>query len=158
NYVKKETGNLPLPLSRGEVWRNDRIKIAYLSADFHRHATAYLMAELFERHDRGRFEIIGVSFGPDDRSEMRARLGAAFDQFLDVRAKSDAEVARLLCELKVDIAVDLKGYTQEARPRILAHRPAPIQVNYLGFPGTMGADFIDYIIADEVVLPFDQQP
>src|SRR5262249_54733732 len=89
---------------------------------------------------------------------MRARLVAAFDQFLDVRAKSDAEVARLLCELKVDIAVDLKGYTQDCRPRILAHRPAPIQVNYLGFPGTMGTEFIDYIIADEIMLPFDQQP
>src|SRR5262249_19594976 len=123
---------------------------------FYQHATAYLMAELFEKHDPGRFEIIGVSFGRDDRSEMRARLIAAFDQFLDVRAKSDAEVARLLSELKVDIAVDLKGYTRDGRPRILAHRPAPIQVNYLGLPGTMGADFIDYIITDEVVLPFDQ--
>ena len=158
NFVKNKVGNLPLPLWRGEAWRSDKIRIAYLSADFHRHATAYLMAELFERHDRTRFEIIGLSFGPDDRSEMRARLVAAFDQFLDVRAKSDAEVAQFLCELKVDIAVDLKGYTQDCRPRILAHRPAPIQVNYLGFPGTMGADFIDYIIADKVVLPFDQQP
>ncbi len=99
-----------------------------------------------------------MSFGPDDRSEMRARLVAAFDQFVDVRGKSDAEVARLLSELKVDIAVDLNGYTRDCRPGILAHRPAPIQVNYLGFPGTMGATFIDYIIADEVVLPFDQQP
>ena len=118
---------------------------------------ACLIAELLERHDSARFEIIGVSCGPDDRSEMRARLVAAFDQFVDVRGKSDAEVARLLSELKVDIAVDLNGYTRDCRPGILAHRPAPIQVNYLGFPGTMGADFIDYIIADEVVLPFDQQ-
>src|SRR5262249_39339191 len=158
NYVKNKIGKVPVSLWRGGGWRNDRIKIAYLSADFHRHATAYLMAELFERHDRARFELIGVSFGPDDRSDMRARLVSAFDRFVDVRAKSDAEVARLLSELKVDIAVDLKGYTQDCRPRILAHRPVPIQVNYLGFPGTMGADFIDYVIADEVVLPFDQQP
>ena len=97
NFVKNKIGNFPFPLWQGEVWRNDRIKIAYLSADFRQHAVAYLMAELLERHDRGRFEIIGLSFGPDDRSEMRARLVAAFDQFLDVRAKSDAEVARLLC-------------------------------------------------------------
>jgi protein O-GlcNAc transferase len=158
NFIKNKIGNFPFPLWRGEVWHNERIKIAYLSADFRRHAVAYLMAELFERHDRARFEIIGVSFSPDDRSEMRARLVAAFDQFFDVREKSDAEVARLLCELKVDIAVDLQGYTRNCRARILAHRPAPIQVNYLGFSGTMGADFIDYVIADKVVLPFDQQP
>src|SRR5262249_6659325 len=158
NFIKNKIGNFPFPLWQGEVWHNGRIKIAYLSADFRRHAVAYLMAGLFERHRRARVEIIGVSCGPDECSEMRARLVAAFDQFLDVRAKSDAEVARLLCELKVDIAVDLQGYTQDCRPCILAHRPAPIQVNYLGFPGTMGADFIDYIIADEVVLPFDQQP
>jgi protein O-GlcNAc transferase len=157
NFIKNKIGYFPFPLWRGEVSRTDRIKIAYLSTDFRRHPVAYLMAELLERHDRARFEIVGVSFGPDDRSEMRARLVAAFDQFLDVRAKSDAEVARLLCELKVDIAIDLQGYTRDCRPRILAHRPAPIQVNYLGFPGTMGADFIDYIIADEVVLPFDHQ-
>ena len=158
NFIKNKIGNFPFPLWQGEVWHNDRIKIAYLSADFRQHPVAYLMAELLERHDRGRFEIIGLSFGPDDRSEMRARLVAAFDQFLDVRAKSDAEVARLLCELKVDIAIDLQGYTRDCRPRILAHRPAPIQVNYLGFPGTMGAEFIDYIIADETVVPFEHQP
>jgi len=132
--------------------------IAYLSADFHRHATAYLMAELFERHDRSRFEVIGVSFGVDDKSDMRRRLVAAFDQFYDVRRKRDEEVAKLLHDLQVDIAIDLKGYTQDSRPGILAYRPTPIQASYLGFPGTMGAEFIDYIIADETVVPFDHQP
>ena len=158
NFVADKIPLLPLPLWSGSTWIHDRIRIAYVSADFHRHATAYLMAELFERHDRSRFEIIGVSFGVDDKSEIRNRLVAAFDQFHDVRAKSDEEVAKLLHDLEVDIAVDLKGHTQDSRPGILAHRPAPIQASYLGFPGTMGAEFIDYIIADKTVAPFEHQP
>jgi predicted O-linked N-acetylglucosamine transferase (SPINDLY family) len=115
------------------------------------------MAELFERHDRNKFEILGISSGPDRRSEMRSRLIAAFDRFVDVRRLSDADVARLLREAEADIAVDLKGFTQNCRPSILAHRPAPIQVNYLGYPGTMGAEYIDYIVADEFVIPRDHQ-
>ena len=157
NLVADKIPLRPRPLWTGTTWRHDKVRIAYLSADFHRHATAYLMAELFERHDRSRFEIIGVSFGEDDKSEMRKRLVAAFDQFHDVRAKSDEEVAKLLHDLQVDIAIDLKGYTQDSRPSILAYRPAPIQANYLGFPGTMGAEFIDYIIADNTVAPFEHQ-
>ena len=141
----------------GTQWRHDKVRIAYLSADFHEHATAYLAAELFERHDRSRFEIIGVSFGVDDKSEMRKRLVAAFDQFHDVRRRRDEEVAKLLHDLQVDIAVDLKGYTQDMRCSIFAHRPAPIQASFLGFPGTMGAEFIDYIIADKTVAPFEHQ-
>ena len=140
-------------LWHGETYRHDRIRIAYLSADFHSHATAALMAGVFESHDRERFEIEAISFGPDDGSEMRARLALAFDRFTDLRGKTDAQIASLLRENEVDIAVDLKGYTQDSRPGILAHRPAPLQVNYLGFPGTMGADYIDYIIADWTVIP-----
>jgi predicted O-linked N-acetylglucosamine transferase (SPINDLY family) len=116
------------------------------------------MTRLFELHDRARFEILGISFGPDDNSDMRARLVRAFDQFHDVQSESDLDVAKLLNELQVDIAVDLNGHTRYARPGILAHRPAPVQASYLGYPGTMGAAFIDYVIADKVVLPFDQQP
>jgi predicted O-linked N-acetylglucosamine transferase (SPINDLY family) len=134
------------------------MRIAYLSADFRRHATAYLIAELIERHDRERFEIIGLSYGPDDRSDMRARLAGAFDRFVDVRTSSDEAIARLIERSRVDIAVDLMGHTQFARPAILAFRPAPIQAAYLGFPGTTGADFIDYVIADPIVAPFELQP
>jgi protein O-GlcNAc transferase len=141
------------PLRRGEPYAHDRIRVAYLSADLHNHATAYLMAELFERHDRARFETSALSFGPDRPSEMRSRLVAAFDRFVDVRLMSDIDVAKLVRELEIDIAVDLKGYTENARPGILAHRPAPVQVNYLGYPGTMGASYIDYIIADDFVIP-----
>jgi predicted O-linked N-acetylglucosamine transferase (SPINDLY family) len=141
------------PLWRGERFHHDRIRLAYLSADFHSHATAALMAGVFEEHDRKRYETIAVSFGPDDRSPMRGRLKAGFDRFLDVSRKGDAEVAQLLRSEEIDIAVDLKGYTQEARPGILAFRPAPVQAQYLGFPGTLGADYIDYIIADKTVIP-----
>jgi predicted O-linked N-acetylglucosamine transferase (SPINDLY family) len=130
--------------------------VAYLSADFHTHATAFLIAELFERHDRTRFEVLGVGFDRDDQSNIRRRLVASFDRFHDMRTQSDLGAARLLYDLEVDIAVDLKGYTQDCRPEILSHRPAPVQVSYLGYPGTM-ADFIDYIIADATVLPFDQE-
>ena len=135
-----------------------KIRLAYLSADFHEHATSFLMAELFARHDRARFDVIGLSYGVDDGSDMRTRLAASFDQFHDIRRKTDEEAAELLRTLEVDIAVDLKGHTHGARPGILGRRPCPIQVNYLGYPGTMGADFIDYIIADAVVLPDAMQP
>jgi protein O-GlcNAc transferase len=157
-FIETEIPVRPAPLWTGTVLRRDRIRIAYLSADFRQHATAHLMAELFELHERTRFEVLGVSFGPDDGSAMRARLVSAFDQFHDVRSRSDREVAGLLNDLQVDIAVDLKGFTTDCRPGILAHRPAPIQVNYLGYHGTMGADFIDYVIGDEIVLPFELQP
>ena len=137
---------------------HDKIRLAYLSADFRDHVMAYQLAELFERHDKSRFDITGVSFGIDDGSEMRARLATSFDRFLDVRGKSDRDVAEALAELGIDIAVDLMGHTRDARLRIFAHHPAPIQVNYLGYAGTIGADFIDYIIGDPVVLPFEHEP
>jgi protein O-GlcNAc transferase len=156
-YLRSVVPELPKPLWRGRRYSHDRIRLAYLSADFGTHATARLTAELFERHDRARFEIIAASYGPDDGSAMRARLVRAFDRFHDVRAASDREVAELLHDGKVDIAIDLNGYTTNSRPGILAHRPAPIQAAFLGYPGTTAAPFIDYIIADKIVLPFDRQ-
>ena len=157
-YISDQIPMAPQPLWDGRIWRNDKIKVAYLSADYCQHPTAYLTAGLFEYHDRSRFEVLGISFGPDDKSSIRSRLINAFDQFHDVRFKNDQDVAKLLHELRVDIAIDLKGYTRGSRESIFAYRPAPIQVNYLGYPGTMGADFIDYVIADKIVLPFDRQP
>ncbi len=146
------------PVLRHARPAGDRIRLAYLSADFREHATAYLTAGLFERHDRERFEVFAVSFGRDDRSAMRARLVDGFDHFIDVRGMGDADVARRISELGIDIAVDLMGYTKESRPSILGRRPAPVQVNYLGCPATMGADFVDYIFVDPFVVPADQQP
>jgi protein O-GlcNAc transferase len=158
NYVLERFNAIPPRLGSRAILRHDKIRVAYLSGDFRRHPVAYLVAELFERHDRSCFEVIGVSFGPDDGSDMRSRLAAGFDQFIDVRMQSDQDVARLINELRVDIIVDLSGHTRYSCLGTLAFRPAPIQVAYLGFPGTTGTDFIDYIIGDAIVLPFDQQP
>ncbi|TAL01800.1 MAG: tetratricopeptide repeat protein [Rhodospirillaceae bacterium] len=135
-----------------------RLRVAYLSADFAQHATTCLAAGLFEKHDKSRFEITALSFGPDDKSGMRPRLVAAFDRFIDVRGLSDTEAARTLRDLEIDIAVDLKGYTAGHRAAILSHRPAPVQVSYLGYPGTMGVGFIDYIVVDRFVVPAVEQP
>lgn len=131
----------------------DRIKIAYCSADFFNHATAYLMAELLELHDRSRFEIIGVCYGRSPSDKMRNRLAKSFDKFFEVANQSDQEIAKLIQDMEVDIAVDLKGHTQDSRLGIFASRPAPIQIHYLGYPGTIGASFIDYLIADPVLVP-----
>ena len=158
NYIRERVFVPSQSLWRGAIWRNHKIKIAYLSADFRRHTAAEVAVELIELHDRSQFEVIGISYGADDGSKMRARIAAAFDRFFDVSTKSDRDVARLLDDLRIDITVDLQGHHSGARPGILALRPAPIQVNFAIFPGTMGADFIDYIIADAIVLPLDRQP
>ncbi len=131
----------------------DRIRVGYFSADFHNHATMYLMAELFERHDRSKFKIHAFSFGPNIQDGMRSRLLNSVEDFHDVRLKGDAEIAALSRSLGVDIAVDLKGYTNQNRAGIFSYRAAPIQVNYLGYPGTMGASYVDYIIADTALIP-----
>jgi protein O-GlcNAc transferase len=130
-----------------------RLRIGYLSWDFHKHATAYLIAELFELHDRGRFEVVAYAYGPDDGSAVRARIKKACDRFVDVASESFVATARRIYRDEVDILVDLKGYTQGARTQILALRPAPIQVNWLGYPGTMGTDCIDHLIADPFIVP-----
>jgi predicted O-linked N-acetylglucosamine transferase (SPINDLY family) len=135
----------------------DKIRLGYFSADFYNHATGYLMAELFELHDKKQFELVGFSFGPIVNDEMRQRLEKSFDQFIDVSNKSDIEIAQLSRDLKIDIAIDLKGFTQNLRTGIFANRASPIQVNYLGYPGTMGADYMDYIIADKTIIPVESQ-
>jgi predicted O-linked N-acetylglucosamine transferase (SPINDLY family) len=130
-----------------------RVRIAYLSSDFHEHATAHLIAELVERHDRDRFEIHGYSYGPAQDDSMRRRLGAAFERLTDIDALSHRDAAACIHRDRIDVLVDLKGHTHRARPMILAFRPAPVQVNYLGFPGTTGAPFVDYLIADDFIVP-----
>ena len=130
-----------------------KLRVGYLSADFHEHATAYLIAELFELHEREHFEIIAYSYGRDDSGPMRTRLVAACDRFVDIREHSLADSASIIYGDRIDILVDLKGYTRHARPEILALRAAPIQVHFLGYPGTLGTEFIDYLIADHFVSP-----
>ncbi len=137
----------------GKRDRHARIRLGYYSADFYNHATASLAAGLFEQHDRERFELVGFHFGPATGDDMTTRLRSAFDRFIDVRTKSDPEVARISRDLEIDIAVDMKGFTQSQRAGIFAHRAAPLQVNYLGYPGTMGAPYIDYLVADVTLIP-----
>jgi predicted O-linked N-acetylglucosamine transferase (SPINDLY family) len=145
-------GPLPLPA------RHDRIRVGYFSADFRAHATSSLTAALFETHDRSRLELTAFAFGADTRDAMRQRVAAAFDRFLDVRAQSDHDIARLARTLEIDIAVDLGGFTRGSRPRIFALRAAPLQVSYLGYLGTMAADYMDYLIADDTLIPQAQRP
>jgi len=134
-----------------------KIRIGYFSADFRAHPVAYLTAGLFERHDRANFEVTAFAFGPESNDAILSRLAKGFDRFVDVRHKSDLEVTRLARDLGIDIAVDLNGYTANCRTRIFALRAAPVQINYLGYPGTMGTGFIDYLIADGIVVPRGQQ-
>ena len=145
-----QTGFAPV-VRRGE----GRIRVGYISADFLEHPTAYLMAGLFERHDRRRFEIIGISLREDPGSPLRQRIGNAIERYVVPRGQSDRELARLIRELDLDIAVDLMGYTGEHRAGLFTERVAPVQVNYLGFPGTTAARAMDYIIGDEFLIPPD---
>ena len=133
--------------------KSGKIKIGYFSADFRNHPVALLATGMFEAHDRNAFEVFAFSFGPNTGDAQRRRLEKAFDRFIDVAAQTDAEIAAVSRSLGIDIAIDLGGYTTDSRPGIFAARAARIQVNYLGYPGTMGADFIDYIIADDIVVP-----
>ncbi len=146
------------PLYRGEAYRHERIRVAYVSADFHEHPIGRLLAGLFERHDRSHFEVTGISIGPPSNSPLRARIAGAFEHFVDAAQNSDQKIAELIRHREIDVAVDLMGFTLGNRLAVFTRRPAPIQVNYLGYIGTMGAEFIDYVIADKIALPFDQQP
>lgn len=143
----------PLP----QRTRTRKIRIGYFSMDFRNHPVAFLTAGLFETHNREDFEIIAFSFGPDIRDEMRNRLEPAFDRFIQVASRTDVEVAQLARDIGLDIAVDLAGHTTEARTGVFAMRAAPIQVNYLGYPGTLGADYIDYIIVDQTLVPSEHR-
>jgi len=153
-YVEEKFPPLP-PLWQGQKYNHDKIRIAYLSADFYRHATSYLMAGLFEQHDKDAFETYAFSFGPNDQSDLRTRLESSFTEFLDVAGRSDEEIAQMILEKEIDILVDLKGYTNNSRVNIVTRRPAPVQVSYLGYPGTMGAPYIDYFIGDHHTITPD---
>ena len=145
------------PIWQGERYDHNRIRVAYLSPDFREHALSFLMAGMFECHDKSRFEITAIACGPDDNSDMRKRLKESFERFIEAKTYSDDQLANLLKELEIDILVDLAGFTADARTSIFAKRPAPIQVNYLGYPGTMGAPYIDYLVADPIVIPESQR-
>jgi predicted O-linked N-acetylglucosamine transferase (SPINDLY family) len=147
-----------VPVAPAQIPRSaGKLKIAYLSSALQRHPTGWQIVELIELHDRSQFEVHAMSYGIEDGSDIRARLVKGFDHYHEVALRSDRDVGQLMRELGIHIAIELKGYTEKARPGILAYRPAPIQVSYLGYPASMGIDFIDYILADPIVLPMDQQ-
>src|SRR5262249_40569522 len=138
--------------------QQSRMRVAYVSGDFREHAVSYLMAGVLEQHDRSLFEIIAVSPAvPPLVSPMRERIIRACDQFHDVSRMTDRNAAAQLRDLEVDIAVDLSGHTDGGRAGIFTHRPAPIQVSYLGHPGTLAAPYMDYLLADEFVIPPEQR-
>ncbi|HET7085507.1 MAG TPA: tetratricopeptide repeat protein [Rhizomicrobium sp.] len=149
----------PAPMAAFSAGRaSSKIRVGYLSADFRDHATSYLMAGLYERHDRAAFEIVAIDNGHDDKSPIRKRLENAFDHFIDIAGLSDRDAAMRIRAEEIDILVNLNGYFGNHRMGVFARRPAPLQVNYLGFPATLGASYIDYLIADRVVIPENEQP
>ena len=144
------------PLSGGPVYRHDRLRVAYLSADFADHPVAHLSAGVLERHDRSRFETFGISLARDPSSAMRSRMQHAFEHFHEVSDAADPAVAHLLRDREIDIAIDLTGHTRGGRCGIFACRPAPIQIGFLGFAGTSGTPYMDYLIGDAIATPLDQ--
>ena len=145
-----------VPLWSGEKYRHTKIRLAYVSPDFREHPVGHLMAGIFEHHDRSRFETYAISLGIDDQSRLRARIQASFDHFIDAGTMLPEQIARRMREMEIDIAVDLGGFTSDTKTALFGHRPAPVQVNYLGYPGSMGTPYHDYIIADRHVIPPDQ--
>lgn len=133
--------------------KNKKLKIAYFSGDYINHPVAYLTIQLFEMHDRENFDVIGMSYGTKPRDTMTEKIEKVFDKFIDCSNNTDIEIAKLAREMGIDIAIDLSGYTQNGRPNIFSFRVAPIQISYLGFPGTMGSKYIDYIIGDKYLIP-----
>ena len=156
-YSKGKYKQKPRPLNAKAVQKPDRIRIGYFSADFREHPVSFLLARTLECHNHDKFEIHAYSYGPNDQSQIRDRITAAVDKFNDVKGWSNLEVVDKVRADKIDIAIDLTGYTKSNRTELFAYRLAPIQMNYLGFEGTMGADFIDYIVSDHTCIPEEAQ-
>jgi len=158
NVVREAVPQALPPLWNGEAYGHPRIRLAYVSADFGAHPVGFQLVELLERHDRSRFEVIALSSGRDDGSDIRGRIVAACDQFHDMSQAVDQEVAEMLRALEVDIAVDLSGHTHGNRLGAFERRPAPVQATWLGYPGTTGAREMDFILGDMIVTPPEHQP
>ncbi|MDB9729180.1 tetratricopeptide repeat protein, partial [Amylibacter sp.] len=156
-YAKANYPQKTLPPKDRPPKRPKRIRIGYFSTDFKEHPVAYLIAKVLEQHNRDQFEVFGYSVYGSSSCAMRRRLEKSFDSFIDVQSISDRDIALQARQDEIDIAVDLNGYTQHARTGIFAYRAAPIQINYLGYPGTMGSNFMDYIVADRFLIPPESQ-
>jgi len=156
SLVKSQYNLLPLFNARS-LLKSNRIKIGYFSSYFRQHPVTMLSVKMLEYSDNEKFETFAFHYGPNTNDEYSLRINAAFDHFINVSEMSDKEIANLALENEIDIAIEFNGFMKDERIGILAHRPAPIQINYLAYPGTMGADFYDYIVADETVIPVDQK-
>ena len=156
-YAKEKVPYNLLPLNTSHFLKAKKIRIGYFSTDFREHPVAYLIAKVFQLHNRDKFEIFGYSLYGSEKSEVRRRIAKSFDCFIDAQDMSDKEVTLRARQDNIDIAIDLTGYTENGRSGIFAHRAAPIQINFLGYPGTLGANFIDYIVADPIVIPSTQK-
>jgi predicted O-linked N-acetylglucosamine transferase (SPINDLY family) len=156
DFSQRQNSNIPHIQTSPRMMAR-KIKIGYVSADYHDHPVAQLVAEVFELHDRKNFNVEGFALLTDDGSKMRRRVRSSFDKFTDLWGTSNEQAAKLIAQANIDILVDLNGYTTHCRPQIFARRPSPIQINYLGYPGTMGADFIDYMVVDETVVHADEE-
>ena len=152
-YTANKYPQPQLPLEPPPLSKPKRLRIGYFSADFQKHPSMYLMAGMLEAHDREKVEVYAYTYGPDSADEMRHRAVAAVDEFKEVRNMTDFDLARLARRDKIDIAIHVNGHTQNSRTGVFAYRAAPVQINYLGYPGTLGADFIDYIISDKRIVP-----
>ena len=139
------------------AYDHERLRIAYVSPDLREHPVGHLMAGLFAQHDRTRVETIAISLSADDRSDLGRRIRSSFDHFIEARGVASNKIAEKMREMEVDCAIDLAGYTADSRTEIFAHRPAPVQINFLGYPGTLGVDYMDYLIADRHVIPPEHQ-
>lgn len=152
-YTKKNFQPNSISLAPRPLFKSAKLRIAYFSADFRIHPLMHLIARMLELHDKNKFEVYAYSFGFNKKDKMRQRVIDTVDKFTDIDTVSDLDAVKLARHDKIDIAIDLTGYTENCRPNIFAHRVAPIQINYLGYPGTMGAEFIDYIVTDKVLVP-----
>ena len=146
------------PLWSGERYAHEKLRIAYVSPDFREHPVGHAMIGMLEMHDRKRFETVGISLGLDDGSQLRRRYEKAFDRFIDARLMPTEQIAKAIREMEIDIAVDLAGYTSDSRIAIFSYRPAPVQLNFLGYPGTLAVNYMDYIVADRTIIPESHQP
>jgi predicted O-linked N-acetylglucosamine transferase (SPINDLY family) len=156
-YAADKYGLSMYTLWKGETYHHRRKRIAFISGDFRTHPVGYLLIGMIERLDKRRVEVTGVSTGAADGSELWKRYRCAFDHYLDVQGKPSLEIAELLRAMEIDIIIDLSGYTEGSRLDVLSHRPAPLQMTYLGFPGTLGLPFVDYLITDPVTVPPELQ-
>ncbi|MEO8675523.1 MAG: tetratricopeptide repeat protein [Casimicrobiaceae bacterium] len=158
NSLLPSAGSARIAPTRAPRARNGRRRLGYVSSDFRTHAIAFLLAEVWERHDRNEFETFAYSIGPREVSPLRSRIEAAFDHFVECSDDGFEETARRIRDDGIDLLIDLNGYTTHARSEIFALRPAPVALSWLGYLGTMGAEFIDYVITDHLVTPAGMQP